>query len=420
LKLLRNCFILDVIMKRYAFKTVFAVIVISVLSIAGIMALRLSQRDTQFRAVQKGLKMVLQIQATAINDGYFSWSEVRNLVEKNDIAGAQALLQDIIDLYPFIQEVSLQPTSTPISNYEITGSNATLRLRFSVKDDFGLDPLPGWEAVVALDAQALLDALRSEDNLVIDPVNGKELAYSIMARFGEPLLDWLDYLLIVLAAMAVGYPVSMWLWRRKVSLYEMNGLETIIYLFEQTERISANHSRRVAALSMFIAEKMGYRGRRLRNLYTAALLHDIGKISVSSTILQKNGPLTKLEQQSVMTHPIISARILKKFKELAPLSSIVLYHHERIDGSGYPEGLMGDKTPEESRIIAVVDVFEALIGDRPYRDPLGPNDAFKTLQSMPLDQKIVQVLLDHYGEFGNFHAPRWVVAYNHLAVLESI
>lgn len=417
---LPNCFILDGIMKRYAFKTVVAVILMSVLSIAGIMTIRHSQRDTQFKAVQIGLKMMLKIQALAINDGYFSWTEVRDLVEKNDIAGAQILVQDISDLYPFIEEVSIHPGSPPKSQYEISGSNATLRLRFSIKDDFGLKPLPGWEAVVAINAQALLDALRSENTMTIDPIRGKELAYSIMAGFGEPLLGWLDYLLVVFATMAVGYPVSMWLWRRKVSLYEMNGLESIIYLFEQTERISANHSRRVAALAMFIAEKMGYRGRRLRNLYTAALLHDIGKISVSSTILQKNGPLTKLEQQSVMTHPIISARILKKFRELAHLSTIVLYHHERMDGSGYPEGLFGDVTPEESRIIAVVDVFEALIGDRPYRDPLGPNDAFKTLRSMPLDQKIVQILLDHYGEFEDFRAPKWVVAYNHLAVLEKI
>ncbi|HWP68535.1 MAG TPA: HD-GYP domain-containing protein [Rectinemataceae bacterium] len=384
------------------------------------MTIRHSQRDTQFKAVQIGLKMMLQIQAAAINDGYFSWTEVRDLVEKNDIAGAQALVKDISDLYPFIKEVSIHPGSPPESQYEITGSNATLQLRFSIKDDFGFQPLPGWEAVVAIDAQALLDALRSENKMVIDPIRGKELAYSIMAGFGEPLLGWLDYLLVVFATMAVGYPVSMWLWRRKVSLYEMNGLESIIYLFEQTERMSANHSRRVAALAMFIAEKMGYRGRRLRNLYTAALLHDIGKISVSSTILQKNGPLTKLEQQSVMTHPIISARILKKFRELAHLSTIVLYHHERMDGSGYPEGLLGDDTPEESRIIAVVDVFEALIGDRPYRNPLGPNDALKTLRSMPLDQKIVQILLDHYGEFNDFRAPKWVVAYNHLAVLEKI
>jgi len=407
-------------MKRYALNTVLAVVLMSVLSIAGIMAFRDSQRDTQFKAVQIGLKMMLRIQASAIDDGYFSWSEVRKLVEKKDIAGAQLLLADIGELYPFIEKVTVKPGAPPKSGYAITGSNSTLYLHFSVKDDFGLNPLPGWEAVVAIDAQGVLDALRSENKMIIDPVNGRELAYSISAGFGEPLLGWLDYLLVVLATMAVGYPVSMWLWRRKVSLYEMKGLESIIYLFEQTERVSANHSRRVAALAMFIAQKMGYRNRRLRNLYTAALLHDIGKISVSPTILLKDGPLTKLEQQSVMTHPIISARILKKFRELAHLSSIVLYHHERSDGSGYPEGLLEADTPEESRIIAVVDVFEALVGDRPYRDPLVPKEAFKTLQTMPVDQKIVKVLLDHYEEFSDFRAPRWVVAYNHLTVLEKI
>jgi len=159
---------------------------------------------------------------------------------------------------------------------------------------------------------------------------------------------------------------------------------------------------------------LGYTGRRLRNLYTAALLHDIGKISVPSTILLKDQALTKTEQQAIMAHPIISARILKNFKELAHLSQIVLYHHERIDGSGYPEGLAGDEIPEESRIIAVVDVFEALVGERPYRAPLSPDDAFATLRAMPVDQNLVAILEHEYEGFQMYRAPHWVVSYDRI------
>lgn len=406
-------------MKRHAIKTVIIVLLMFVFSMAAITAVKLSQRETQFKATRIALKTVLQIQASAINDGYFSWSEVRNLVEKRNFARADELLQDIYALYPFIVDVSLKRGTPPAGAYEIEGFNSTIRLRFSLKDDFGANPLPGWVAVVEMDGQALLDALRSENKLVIDPLQGHELAYSLKVDFADPLLNWTDYLFVILATAAAGYLISVWLWRRSVYFYETKGLDSIIFLFEQTERASANHSRRVAALAIFLAERMGYKGRKLRNLYTAALLHDIGKISISSNILQKDGPLSEAEQRAMMTHPIISARILRNFKELAHLSSIVLYHHERMDGSGYPEGLKGNEIPEESRIIAVVDVFEALIGDRPYRDPINPTDAFDALKAMPLDQKIVQILAGHYKDFSHFRAPKWAVAYNPMAILEG-
>ena len=400
-------------MKRYAFKTVVIVLLMSALSIAGMTAIRHAQRDTQFKATQIGLKMVLQIQASALNDGYFSWTELQNLVKRNDLAGAQSQLDEIYELYPIIEEITLQPGSPPDASYLISGSNSSLRLIFGLKDDFGNNALPGWVAIASINAQKVLDALQSENKLTIDPVKGRELAYSIMAGFSEPLLNWLDYLLVISVTLAAGYTISAWLWRRNIYFYETKGLESIIFLFEQTEQMSANHSRRVAALTMFIGQEMGYTGRRLRNLYTAGLLHDIGKISVPSNLLLKDGPLTKQEQQAVAAHPIISARILKNFRELAHLSSIVLYHHERMDGSGYPEGLIGKDIPEESRIIAVVDVFEALVGERPYREPIKPDEAFATLRSMPLDQTIVEVLVRRFREFKNFQAPKWVVAYHH-------
>lgn len=400
------------IMKRYAFKTVVVVILISAVTIAGITAIRLSQRDTQFQATRIGLKMMLQIQASALNDGYFSWTELQNLVRESDLAGAQAQLREILDLYPFIEDIQIQPGDPPPSPYEVSGSNASIRLRFGLKDDYGNSPLPGWEAVATINAQSLLDALQSKSQLIVDPVKGHELAYSIMAAYKDPLLSWLDYLLIFSVTISVGFAISAWIWRKNLYFYETKGLESIIFLFEQTERISANHSRRVAALTMFLGERMGYKGRKLRNLYTGALLHDIGKISIPSSILLKDSPLTKQEQQAIAAHPIVSARILKNFKELAHLSAIVLYHHERMDGSGYPEGLQGEEIPKESRIIAVVDVFEALIGDRPYRRPVEPDEAFSILKKMPLDQSIVELLIRSYGEFKKFQAPKWVIAYH--------
>jgi putative nucleotidyltransferase with HDIG domain len=247
---------------------------------------------------------------------------------------------------------------------------------------------------------------------VIDPKHGKPLVYSVKARFENGLLGWLDYLIIILATFAIVFPISLILWRRSLYFYESKGLESIIFLFEQTEKLSANHSRQVAALAAFVGEKLGYSRSKLRNLYTAALLHDIGKVSIPSDILLKEGPLTEEEQTVIKTHPIVSARILRNFKELSHLSSVVLYHHERMDGSGYPEGLMGPAIPEAARIIAVVDVFEALTGSRPYREPLCVKEAFVTLRGMSLDKRIVAILEAEFGGFKTYHSPKWVVAYD--------
>ncbi|MCE5256255.1 MAG: HD domain-containing protein, partial [Spirochaetaceae bacterium] len=268
-----------------------------------------------------------------------------------------------------------------------------------------------WRGVVEIDSQTLLDTLRSENRLHVDARNGKELAYSLRADFADPLLTWSDYLIVLLTTLAIGFPLSVGISRKSRFFYETSGLESIIFLFEQTEKDSGNHSRRVAALAIFLGQKMGYKGDKLRNLYTAALLHDIGKIAIPSQILQKTESLTKAELQAIQAHPVVSARILRNFRELASLSPIVLYHHERMDGSGYPEGRIGASIPEESRIIAVVDVFEALIGKRPYRDPVSPIEAFWTMKSMPLDQDIVDLLVEHYKEFAQFRAPKWTVPY---------
>ncbi|MCE1195544.1 HD-GYP domain-containing protein [bacterium] len=400
-------------MKRFAFKTVVAVILVSAFLLVTLSYVRNSQRNTQFKAAQAGFRTMLQVQAMALNDGFFSWSELRTKVEKADLISTRALLEEVYDLYPYIENIDVRPGTPPDGAYGVASTVSSLSLTFGVKDDFGNSPLPGWVGEAEVNVQKLLDSLQTDRRIVVAPVKGRDLVYSIRADFVDPLLDWLDYLFIILLTMATGYAVSVWLWRRNVTFYETRGLESIIFLFEQTERVSANHSRRVAALTMFLGQKMGYRGRRLRDLYTAGLLHDIGKISVPSNILLKEGPLTPQEQQIVATHPIISARILKNFKELTHLSGIVLHHHERIDGSGYPEGLEGSAIPEEARIIAVVDVFEALVGDRPYRDPLTTEEAFATLRDMPIDQSIVEILVAHFGEFKSFQTPKWALAYHH-------
>jgi putative nucleotidyltransferase with HDIG domain len=385
---------------------------VALIALAGVSYLRYSQQEAQFKAVRSSVLALLNLQAEAINDGFFSWSVIRTDLKTGNLGEAEALLSEIKDTYPFVDKVELVNGVSPAKDSDIQGQGTDFILTFSIKDDRGQNKLPDWKAQISIKAQTILDSLHSDRRIVIDPQHGQAFVYSLKAGFENGLLGWMDYLIIVLATFAIVFPVSLFLWRRNLYFYESKGLESIIFLFEQTEKLSANHSRQVAALAAFVGEKMGYSGSKLRNLYTAALLHDIGKVSIPSDILLKEGPLTKEEQTVIKTHPIVSARILRNFKELSHLSPIVLYHQERMDGSGYPEGLNGQEIPEAARIIAVVDVFEALTGDRPYRESLYVKEAFMTMRGMPLDRRIVAILEAEFEGFKTYHSPKWVVAYD--------
>jgi len=137
---------------------------------------------------------------------------------------------------------------------------------------------------------------------------------------------------------------------------------------------TAGHQQRVAELACAIAEDMGLSSEQVREIFLAAVSHDIGKIAVPTEILVKKGKLTDEEMQVIRTHPQVGYDILKPIKFPWPLAETVLQHHERLNGSGYPRKLTKDQILKQARIIAVADVVEAISSARPYRDALG-NDA---------------------------------------------
>ena len=130
---------------------------------------------------------------------------------------------------------------------------------------------------------------------------------------------------------------------------------------------TAGHSQRVALFSDLIAEEMGYAAERRRWLHRAALLHDIGKLAISNSILDKPAKLTEDEFAIIKTHASHSENIIRGVPAFADMASIAGGHHERLDGKGYPRGLTADQIPQETRIVSVADVFDALTADRPYR-----------------------------------------------------
>jgi len=147
-------------------------------------------------------------------------------------------------------------------------------------------------------------------------------------------------------------------------------INCLVAAMEAKDKYTYGHSNRVADMAYDIGAEMGLKGMELDELHMAAHVHDIGKIGVPENILLKKEKLLQYEWEEIKKHPVIGHDILMKSKDLIVIARIVLHHHERWDGSGYPDGLKAGKIPFGSRVIAVCDSIDAMISDRPYRKAL--------------------------------------------------
>jgi len=157
-------------------------------------------------------------------------------------------------------------------------------------------------------------------------------------------------------------------------------IELIASVSELRDPYTAGHQKRVAELAKFMAMKMRLSPESVDAVEMASLIHDVGKIKVPAEILSKPGPLDEVEYLLVKTHPQAGYNLLKDIDFPWPVAEIVLQHHERLDGSGYPQGLKGKEILQEARIIAVADVVEAMASGRPYRKALGIEAALKEIK----------------------------------------
>jgi PAS domain S-box-containing protein/putative nucleotidyltransferase with HDIG domain len=156
-------------------------------------------------------------------------------------------------------------------------------------------------------------------------------------------------------------------------------IQAMAMTVEYKDRYTASHQRRVAQLARAIADEMGMGEDQKKGLYLAGLVHDIGKLRVPAEILSNPGKLSDAEFSMIKMHPQTGFDILKSVQFQWPLAQIVHQHHERINGTGYPDGISGDGIYLESKILAVADVVEAMASHRPYRPALGINKALEEI-----------------------------------------
>lgn len=183
------------------------------------------------------------------------------------------------------------------------------------------------------------------------------------------------------------------------ALLEM--VDAIALTVEMRDPYTSGHQRRVAELASAIAERMGLETAIIEGARLGAMIHDIGKIHVPAEILSKPGILSKYELQMVQTHPGVGAEIVQGVHSPWPIAQMIAQHHERLDGSGYPDGLKGDEILLEARIIAVADVVEAMSSHRPYRPSLGVGAALDEItrgRGTLFDARVVDTCLALFEE----------------------
>jgi len=157
-------------------------------------------------------------------------------------------------------------------------------------------------------------------------------------------------------------------------------LKVLMAALDTKDEVTEGHCERVSKLTVHLARGMGAPEASLLDIERGALLHDVGKIGVPDTILKKPRALNKLEWEAMQKHPLLAGLIVSKVGFLEGALPILLYHHERYDGQGYPFGLVRDKIPLEARIFSVVDSYDAMTSDRPYRSAMSYEDAMDELR----------------------------------------
>jgi putative nucleotidyltransferase with HDIG domain len=184
---------------------------------------------------------------------------------------------------------------------------------------------------------------------------------------------------------------------KQLASFQVGMLSAMLRTLDLRDQMTARHSAAVARYSRAIAQRAGFSRREEELVHIAALLHDIGKFILPDRILKANVPLTDEDWMLIRRHPQQGARVVSSLDGYGPVAEIILAHHERIDGKGYPRGLIGDEIPELARIISVADTYDVMTARDSYRSPISAHDAMQELRRVAgkqLDARFVEIFIE--------------------------
>ncbi|MCL6454464.1 MAG: diguanylate cyclase [Alicyclobacillus sp.] len=280
--------------------------------------------------------------------------------------------------------------------------------------------LPNYDLAQAqLKAEVLRRAIESADFPGADQLPGRRMTVSIgVARFPEMARNKKELMVMVDEALYKGKFTG----RNKVSLFEsvldemkrdfaldhddqeiIKTIQVFLAILNSKDRYTYAHTERDVVYASALAERVGLSAERLRYLRFGAYLHDIGKVEVPIEVLAKRGPLTHHEWQIMRSHVEIGENIAKPIPSLGPCLPIIRHHHERYDGTGYPDGLKGDDIPLEARILTIADSFDAMTTSRPYQRKRSMEEAFIELRrcaGSQFDPNLVEPFIEVVEEIG--------------------
>ncbi len=259
------------------------------------------------------------------------------------------------------EEFLILAVSIPDARSRLLGSLGAFKQEHPEVPVIALSPAEAAPGIVAFIEHGLIDQVSAPDNLagILAAVKNERLKSELTRKAAAFLKD--------IHRLKKEHTTDL---RRAIELEEMyeTTLENFMAALDLRDVETYGHSKTVARYSHVLAEAMGVGDpKTLDNIRKGALLHDAGKIAIPDSILKKPGPLTDAEWAKIKRHPALGYGLIKDIKLVKEVGNIILYHHERYDGAGYPKGLKGNAIPLEARIFAVADTLDAVTSHRPYR-----------------------------------------------------
>jgi len=182
-----------------------------------------------------------------------------------------------------------------------------------------------------------------------------------------------------------------------------SALFTLAHSVDSKQNLRNGHSELLLSYAELLGKGLGLNEEEILQLRIACWLHDVGKVAVPEAILLKPGPLDAEETQIMREHPIVGEQICAPLKSLRPLLPVIRHHHEKMDGSGYPDGLRGEAIPLQARILQIADIYDALTTDRPYREALAHNEALSILFAEAENGWLDSIVVAQFAQISKGH-----------------